>query len=203
MQQDSTRQKVFTRRAAVLMGGQLTLFGLLIGRMYHLQVLEREKYQTLADENRFSMRVLAPQRGRIVDRFGEVIAFNEINYRVVVVPEQTGDVATTLDVLGNLLPMTDTERRRILREVARKRRFVPILVKENLTWDDVAKIAVNAADLPGIAVDVGSSRKYPLGAAFAHVAGYVAPPSVNDLQNDPDPVLELPGARIGRSWLER
>jgi penicillin-binding protein 2 len=203
VQQDNTRQRIFTRRTVVLAGGQLTLFGLLIARMYHLQVLDREKYQTLADENRISMRVLAPQRGRVVDRFGEHIAYNEINYRAIVVAEQTGDVATTLDVLNNIIPLTDAERRRVLREVSRKRRFVPVLVRENLTWDDVAKIAVNAADLPGISVDVGSTRKYPFGPDFAHIVGYVTPPSAPDLERDSDPVLEQPGFRLGRSGLER
>jgi len=46
----------------------------------------------LADENRINLRLLAPPRGRIYDRFGVALADNKHNYRVVVVPEQAGDL---------------------------------------------------------------------------------------------------------------
>ena len=53
------------------------------------------------------------------------------------------------------------ERARIDREVHRKRNFIPVLVREFLTWEDMAVIEVNAPDLPGIVVDAGTSRNYP------------------------------------------
>ena len=59
--------------------------------MYQLQVLDKDRYTVLADENRINLRLLAPPRGRIFDRFGVALADNQQNYRVVVVPEQTGD----------------------------------------------------------------------------------------------------------------
>ena len=61
----------FSRRAAVLGGGQLALLGLLAGRMYQLQVLDSDKYRTLAEENRIKLRLLTPLRGRILDPLGE------------------------------------------------------------------------------------------------------------------------------------
>ena len=63
MDRDSDRQKSFTRRTAVLATGKLSLLGLLMGRMYYLQVLESDQYQILAEENRINMRLLAPPRG--------------------------------------------------------------------------------------------------------------------------------------------
>ncbi len=201
MQQDNVRQKLFNRRTAILAGSQIALFGVLAGRMYQLQVLENERFQTLAEDNRINMRLLAPPRGRIVDRFGIPLAFNQINYRVVVVPEQTGSVAATLDALTHIIALSDVERRRIMRDVQRKRRFVPITIKDNLSWDDVSKIAVNAADLPGVSVEVGSTRWYSSGPTLAHAVGYVAPPSDSDLTGDP--LLEQPDFRIGRNGVER
>ena len=116
---DAARSKLFTRRLALLAGGKMALFGVLIGRMYYLQVVEADKYRTMADDNRINLRLLAPPRGRIVDRFGKVIAENQLNYRVVVVAEQTGSVPATLDALSEIVPISETERRRILREVSR------------------------------------------------------------------------------------
>ena len=201
LKRENPRSKLFNRRAVALLGGQLGLFGLLVGRMYYLQIIEGEKYRTLADENRINLRLLAPPRGRLLDRYGEPLAVNELNYRVMVVPEQTGSVSQTLDALAHILPLGDAERRRVLRETVKKRRFLPIMVKENLTWDEVARISVNAHDLPGIVIEAGSSRVYPQGAGLAHLIGYVAPPAESDLTGDP--LLELPEFRIGRSGVER
>lgn len=70
MQKDGDRSKVFTRRLVLLAGGKALLVLLLGGRMYYLQVVEAEKYLTLAEENRINMRLIPPPRGRILDRFG-------------------------------------------------------------------------------------------------------------------------------------
>lgn len=201
LKRENPRTKLFNRRAAMLLGGQLGLLGILVGRMYYLQVIESEKYKVLAEENRINMRLLSPPRGRVLDRFGEALALNQLNYRVVIIPEQTGSVPQALDVLSNILPISDADRRRILREVARKRRFLPITIRENLAWEEVARVAVNAQDLPGITIDSGSSRFYPYGQELAHLVGYVAPPAESDLTGDP--LLELPDFRIGRNGIER
>jgi penicillin-binding protein 2 len=201
MNRESGRSKTFSRRAAVLLGGQLGLFGALAARLYYLQVVDSEKYKVLADENRISLRIIPPVRGRIIDRFGEPLASNRLNYRIIMIPEQTGDVGATLDVLANLLPITELDRRRILREVSRKRRFLPVVVKDNLAWDDVSRVAVNTHDLPGVQFDVGFTREYPRGSDLAHLVGYVAPPAESDLTGDP--LLELPDFRIGRNGIEK
>jgi penicillin-binding protein 2 len=201
MNRDNARAKQFTRRALVLGGAQLGLFGVLFARLYYLQVVESEKYKVLADENRISLRILAPTRGRVLDRFGVPLAINRVNHRVVIIAEQTGNIGATLDLLANVFPVNDTDRRRILRDVQRKRRFVPVLVRDNLSWDDVSRVAVNAQDLPGIQFEVGFLREYPHGSDFAHVVGYVAPPAESDLTGDA--LLELPDFRIGRIGIER
>lgn len=201
MNRETGRSKTFSRRAAVLLGGQLGLFGVLAGRLYYLQVMESDKYKVLADENRVSLRIIPPVRGKILDRYGEPLASNRLNYRIIIIPEQTGDVGATLDVLANLLPINDADRRRILREVARRRRFLPVVVKDNLAWDDVSRVAVNTHDLPGVQFDVGFTREYPRGADLAHLVGYVAPPAEADLTGDP--LLELPDFRIGRNGIEK
>jgi penicillin-binding protein 2 len=200
--EDSNRYKAFSRRALVLGGGQVALLGLLVGRMYQLQVLESSRYRMLADENRINMRLLPPPRGRILDRFGRLLASNRENFRAVIIAEQTSDVERTLDMLARLIPVTDHDRRRILRDIKRHRSFIPVTVRENLDWKDVSRIEVNAPDLPGVVIDVGQSREYPMGADGAHLLGYVAAVSEKELSGD-DPLLELPGFRTGKSGIER
>jgi penicillin-binding protein 2 len=201
MKRDVERTGVFTRRALLLMGGQLAVLGTLGARLYQVQVREGARYTTLADENRISARMIAPPRGRILDRFGTVIAGSITNWRAVLVAEQSDNVPATLDAFSALLPLSEYERTRIDRELHRKRKFIPVLIKEFLTWDEMAAIEVNAPDLPGIAVDAGTSRSYPFGPKLAHVIGYVAPPNEADVADDP--LLGLPGIRIGRAGMEK
>jgi len=201
LNEDHGRFKTYTRRAALLAGGKTLLMGALVARMYDLQVLDRDKYTTLAEDNRISLRLLPPPRGRILDRFGVPLAVNEQNYRVMLVAEKANDIEATLAKLANIIPLPESERARILGEVRDKRAFVPVLVKENLSWEKVSRIEVNAPELGGIQMDVGQTRAYPYDKDLAHVVGYVGPVSKADLQED-DPLLELPGFKVGKSGME-
>jgi penicillin-binding protein 2 len=137
----------------------------------------------------------------VLDRQNRVIAANDLNWRALLTAEQTQDVGATLETFNAIIPLTEQERARIEREVRRRRRFVPVTVREFLSWEEMARIEANAPDLPGISVDVGTTRQYPWADHLAHVVGYVAPPAEADM--DGDPLLELPGIRVGRSGIEK
>jgi penicillin-binding protein 2 len=201
MPRETTRQKALTRRAALLAGGQTLLGGAIAARMYQLQILEKDRYTVLADENRINLRLLAPPRGRILDRFGVTLADNGQNYRVVVVPEQAGDLDATLNALGALIEVNDADRRRVLRDAKRKHSFVPLVVRANLSWEEMARIEVAVPELAGIAIEQGMVRHYPYGSVASHVLGYVAAVSEKELTGDP--LLELPDIRIGKSGIEK
>jgi len=201
MYHDNDRAKLFSRRAMMLAGGKATLVVGLAARMYYLQVMEADKYAMQAEDNRITTRLLAPPRGLILDRNGVAMAINQQNYRVMVVAEQTPSLDYTLDALGKIIPIGESERARIHKEARRRRRFVPVSVRENLTWEEVARVEVNAPDLPGIIIDVGQSRYYPMESLGAHILGYVAAVSENDLTDDP--LEELPGFRIGKGGVEK
>ena len=137
---DLARVKMFNRRVALLAGGKFVLFSALVGRLYYLQVVESDRYVTLADDNRINLRLLPPPRGRILDRRGEHLATNRLNYRVVMISEQTPSVEATLEALGKLIPISAGAHRKVLRESRRKRGFVPITVRADLSWDEVARV---------------------------------------------------------------
>ena len=201
MRREGKRTGVFTRRALLVAGAQVGALGLLAAKLYQVQIEEGAKYATLAETNRVSARLIAPPRGRLLDRFGTPVAGNNHTWRALLIAEQTDDVGGTLDAFSGIVPLADHERARIERELRRHRRFIPVTVREFLTWDDMARIEVNAPDLPGILVDVGTTRLYPFGATLSHVIGYVAPPTEADMGEEP--MLALPGIRIGRAGVEK
>ena len=82
--------------------------------------------------------------------------------------------------------------------------FLPVTIIDRVSWEDIAKVAINAPSLPGITPEVGLSRHYPLGPNFAHIVGYVGPVSDRDLNRseDPDPLLRIPRFQIGKVGVE-
>ncbi len=201
MRREVRRSGVFTRRALAVLCGQAAVLGLLGVRLYQVQITEGARYATLARQNRVSLRMIAPVRGTILDRFGTVVADNKQNWRALLVAEQAPDVGRTLDRFSRIVPLDARARARIRRDLRRNRRFIPVLVQDFLTWEQMAEIEENAPDLPGILVDVGESRTYPFGPTLAHLVGYVAPPTPADVTADP--ALALPGMRVGRTGVEK
>lgn len=201
MDPEAPRYRTFSRRAALLGGAQGLLFTLLAGRLYYLGVIESDQYEMLAEDNRVSIRLLAPPRGEIRDRNGKLIASNRQDYRVFLIPEQAPDIQATLARLGRIISLGERDLERILNTVARQRDFLPVTVAEDLSWPDFAAINVAAPDLPGISPDAGLTRWYPHGGVASQLIGYVGSPSEADL--DGDPLLTLPGFRVGKAGLEK
>jgi penicillin-binding protein 2 len=201
MPRDTQQQKSLTRRALILAGGQVLGAAALAGRLYQLQVLEKDRYRLMADENRINLRLLVPPRGRILDRFGIEMADNHQNYRVVIVPEETADIEATLNAIGGLINLADTDRHRALRDAKRQHAFIPVEVRSNLDWDEMARIEIAIPELPGVSIEQGLLRFYPFGSTAAHVLGYVAKVSERELTGDP--LLELPDFRIGKAGIEK
>ncbi len=197
------QRKVFTRRSLIFGGGQIAVAAALTARMYQLQVLQAEDYAVQAEENRINTRLLIPNRGRLFDRNGEVVVDNHEDYRVYIIADQAPDLAGTLDKLSELLPIPDDVKAKLLRDMRRRRRWIPTPVFSNLTWDQVAKVEANTPDLPGVFVDQGVTRSYPATDATVHVTGYVGPPSENDQVADGDPLLSLPEFRLGKQGIEK
>lgn len=204
---DSERSRLFNRRAILVGGLQAGLFSLLVGRLYYLEIIQGEKYRTLAEENRINLRLIAPRRGQISDRYGTPLALNQQNYRVVLLPEQVEDQALLFSKLSNYVDITEGDRKRIERDLRDTGNFNAILVKDNLTWEQVANISVHALDLPGTDIDTGEVRTYPYSEATAHVLGYVGTVSEKEMDDseddDENSVLGIPGIRVGKDGIEK
>lgn len=201
MSEEKEKSKLFSRRAAFLAGGKVLLLSVLGGRMYQLQVLQADQFKLMADDNSISQRLIEPARGRIFDRYGRPMAENEQNYRVQVVREEAGDLKEVLAKLSRFVPFSDAEQTDIVKQAKRIRPFDPMTVRENLSWNQVAAIEVNVPDLPGVSIDVGQRRRYVQGTLSAHILGYVAAPSEDEVQGER--LLQMPGARIGKSGIEK
>ncbi len=197
------RMRILNRRMFALIGIFLFVIFILIARIFYLQIIEGEKYLALSDKNRTSVRLTLPTRGYIYDRNGVKLAENRKTFQAILFREQSPDYRKTLENFQKIIPLDEEELIRIEKDIKRRRAYMPIRIKDNLTFSEAALIQMNAPDVMGIITEEETTRLYPLGMAAAHVVGYVSLLNERDMEKNPDsPLLDLPGYRIGRVGVE-
>lgn len=201
LDRDQDRVQKFTRRAFVVGAVQTALLGTLVGRLGWLQISQSERYRMLADNNRINVRLVAPPRGLIIDRAGKLLAINDQNFRLIIIPEQVESMGDTLQRLRKYVTLTDKDIDRLKKQVKKNPKFFPLEVMENLDWETVSRVEVNLPDLPGVAIDVGEVRHYPMEQATAHILGYVG--AVAKGEEGSDPLLKMPSFKIGKTGIEK
>lgn len=183
-----------------------TFVGVLGLRMWQLGVRDADKYFLLAEENRISLRLVPPNRGRIFDRAGKIVADNQQVFRITLVREEVEDIDGTLLKLGRLLSLDDETIVKLGGQIDRASGFAPVTIKDRVTWEELSVVAINAPALPGVHPEMVLSRVYPFGSDFAHQVGYVGPVSESDLKEEEDaaePLLRLPDFEVGKIGIER
>ncbi|MFW8566235.1 penicillin-binding protein 2 [Orrella sp. 11846] len=172
----------FLLRAWVASG--LVLFALaLIGiRLWVLQVDEHEGLLQRADRNRTAVMPIAPRRGEIVDRHGEILARNYLSHTLEVVPAEVQNMDKMLDALGQVIDLSPNAITRFKRRVAAGGRYQEIMLRNDLTELEGAYFAAQAFRFPGVKLKARWVRQYPQGQVAAHVVGYVGRISEADLQ---------------------
>ncbi len=199
---DKTR--LMHQRIAMLGVVFVCLILILMGRVFYLQILQGDKYMQLAEKNRISIRLTPPARGNIYDRNGLKLAENIKTFQAVLIKEHAQDINQVLENFQKLIPLDSDEVERIRKEIKFKRAFMPVRIKDNLSFEEMSLIQLNAPDLMGIQIEEGMTRYYRFKEDSTHVVGYVSLLTEKDMEDDPEnPLLDLPGYRIGRTGIEQ
>lgn len=175
---------------------------LLLGRIYTLQVVKHEEFHTLSDKNRIRLQPIPPTRGLIYDRNQQLLAHNKASFNLTLVKESIADLPQTLDRLTTLLKLTDEELNRFRKRLERSRSFDLVPLRDNLTEEEIAILALERHRLPGVEVSAQLVRHYPFGPLFAHPLGYVARINESELK-EVDPVNYSGTEYIGKGGVER
>ena len=194
-------QRLFLSRlvaAAVIM---LLLTGVLVYRLVQLQIVDYQLFSELSQGNRLRIEPLAPTRGLVYDRNGNVLAENLPAWELVLTPEQVPDLEMTLAELVRI-GLVDVEQQNALATLVRSHRRFENVMLSNLSDEQAARFAVRRHQFPGVDIREGLIRHYPYGEAAAHAIGYVASISSADLE-----VIErreyAATSHIGKTGIER
>ena len=202
LERDQDRQQLITRRSLLLLAGQGAAALALIGRAAQLQLVRGESYNLLSEENRISLRIVPPPRGQLLDRRGNPLAVNQQSYRAVILREEVKDLDRVLNRFADVIDLSPEDRARIERELHHTKNFAPIVLKSNLSWNEMSHLEILTPELPGVSVDSAAQRFYPLGAAGAHTIGYLGTADEDEVDDDSDPLLSVSGFQIGKTGVE-
>ncbi|MCB5363697.1 penicillin-binding protein 2 [Pusillimonas sp. CC-YST705] len=167
----------------VLAAGLFALLcgGLLGWRLWYLQVERHEGLAARADRNRTAVVPIAPRRGAILDRNGEVLARNYRDYVLEVTPAQVPDMERMLEELGGIVEITAYQRRRFQLALNQSGRYASTMLRNRLDDDEASRFAAQAFRFPGVSLKARWVREYPQGQTAAHVLGYVGRISEADM----------------------
>lgn len=194
----------FSRRMLLLGGAEAAIGGLLIGRMGWLAVAQNAKYQLLSENNRVQLIPVPPRRGWMIDRYGKPIAINKASFRVDLIPQQMITGKDIVPQVARILELEPDEIDRIRRELATSRGFQPVSVADYVPYEQYAAITVRLPELPGVAASQGFTRYYPGGSTVGQLVGYVGAASAEEYEKeDRNPLLLIPGVKIGKEGLEK
>lgn len=201
-EEEQQRQRAFNRRALLLGALGSAGFAGLAARLYQIQVKHESRYGLLAETNRVSTQIVPPsRRGRILDRFGEVLASGEEVFRATLVPSLAADVEVVVRTFARIVPIGEREIARLVARAKRQRPNEPIVLAGDLTFEQAGTINLLAPQLPGVTTELAERRIYPKGRVVGHLVGHVG--HVDEIAIDDDPMLRLAWIKAGRSGLER
>ncbi len=186
------------RRAVVMFLIVFALFGLIHLRLIDLQLAHGTAWRTLAENNRLRRLPLPAPRGWIYDRRGEVVAENLPSWELLLFPDE----AVNLGETGLFLAREGIIETQTFHELLAERRIgrqAPLVVGENLTWNQVAAVHSHQGDHPELSVVSRFRRHYPFASLTAHAVGHLRP--MSKAQAEANPMME-PDAMIGATGIE-
>src|SRR5919197_5901694 len=180
----------------------LIVFLVLGFRLWHLQVIGKEKYDVLAERNRVRVVPILAPRGKIRDREGRIIVDNYPSFSALLLRDQVKDIEPDLPQISAGLHISVEEIRERMRRRLSKPTYDPIIIKEDLTPDELAFIEARRNELPELETIMAHRRLYPKDGFMAHLIGYVGEVSEADLNTEHYQYYEQ-GNIVGKSGVEQ
>ena len=162
------------KRAARL--GALALVAVVLlsaigARLWFLQTVQRDAFQQQVSVSKTRTQLLVPERGRIFDSVGRIIADNRRVLTVTVDRSIIRKSANRHELflrLSGLLGVSVQEME-LRYKSGRYSNFLPLPLREDVPEDLVLQIESRSEDYPGVRGDEDWSRVYPFAPLASHV----------------------------------
>jgi len=177
------------------------MIGVLLLGFWKLQVIDSDKYSTLAERNRVrEIPIIAP-RGRMLDRDGRVLVDNRPSFSVLLLREDMAQVEKHLGAISDGLSIPLADLKEQLNSTKSLAKFQPIIIKSDASPADVAFIESHKTDIPVLEMISVQRRRYLPAGFLSHAAGYVG--EVSEQQIEASNGRLRPGDFAGKFGLEQ
>ncbi|MGI5942079.1 MAG: penicillin-binding protein 2, partial [Pelotomaculaceae bacterium] len=175
------------------------IFVFLTGRLVYMQLLENDRFTTLARENRIRLTNITAPRGEVFDRNGIKLVGNQPVYTVTLVNLGQEDTSGVVQRLASILGLDPGEIQAKIDNQSRM--YEPVKIADRVSSEVVTRIEEQRLELPGVDIDIESQRDYPNGIMLANVMGYVREINEEQLKENRDKGYRL-GDPFGQTGLE-
>lgn len=166
--------KMHRARAAQVANIILFCFGVVMIRLWYLQVYKGELYHKFSIQNRLRKEVIRAPRGMMYSRNNQLLVDNIPRFDAILTRQYLKDKDETLNRLSDILEMDRKEIDKVIRKNSTQARYRPIIIKKNISLKEVSRIETENAFLPGVSVDTFISREYVDEEVGAHLLGYIS-----------------------------
>lgn len=166
--------KIHKDRATLISYIITAAFGLVLARLWYLQVYKGETLHNYSIQNRLRKEVVWAPRGLIYSRDDQLIVDNIPRFDAILTPQFLLEKDETLTKLSKILDMEMDSIQQVLKKNSNQAKYRPIIIKKNISFAELAQIESQNADLPGVSVDTFISREYRDKEIGAHLLGYIS-----------------------------
>ncbi|MDP9120044.1 MAG: penicillin-binding protein 2 [Acidobacteriota bacterium] len=185
-----------------LMTGLVTALLVVIGGgFWFVQIVQGDYYRELAENNRLRKLPITAPRGLIYDRRGRLLVENLPSYNLTIDRSRCTDLERSLAFVASVVGRPPADLAELMQHYRSVPRFKPVLLAENLTLSEVARIGVEALEHPEFEVEVQHLRLYRHREQTAHVIGYIGEATPEEIERSNG--LYGVGALVGRKGLEQ
>ncbi|PLX79863.1 MAG: penicillin-binding protein 2 [Desulfuromonas sp.] len=191
------------RRLTIVALVALTVFVLLLMRLWYLQVIRYESYRTLSEKNRIRYLSIIAPRGGIFDRDGRLLVDNRPSFTIAALRKELTEPDLVLDRLAKLSEVDSQLLQSRWKAGRSYPPYRPIPLLDDVQRDVLDKVQEQGLELPGIITVTKPMRYYPHGEMAAHLFGYIGEVNEAELSAEEDIDDYRPGDLIGKSGLEK
>lgn len=189
------------RALKVFLGIEILLV-LLIFSFWKIQILDYREYWNLSESNRTREVILPSARGLIKDRNGVILANNKASFKASIIRENCRDFSQSCQKIAELLNLEKDILIRRIKKYEFLPEFQPIVVKDNLSFEEVSRIEARKLEMPELVLQSEPQRFYVFGSFSAHVLGYLQELSPEELKSGLYSNKRL-GGLIGKTGIEK
>lgn len=199
---DSRLGSIFERRFFLLSLAAIFAFSLLFSRLWYLQIIRGEQFDSLATKNRTRFAEIEPQRGLILDRNGAILVDNRPSFQIVARRQEIDQVSEIIEIVAKASGRPVDEIQARWDQGKRLPPYRPVILIDDATWEEVEKVQSEGYRLEGIYTDIRPRRDYPFGDMAAHLFGHIGEISEDDLKKDTTNRYKG-GDQVGKTGLEK